>query len=171
MIRGLDSASLARLRRGARIVLQSSRPSLRSHHTSAALHVARLKRKMTPSSGPQLCRLCAPSPRAHNTSRPFPQLRLLVLSILSSADTPRIPRIERAGRSPHRQKTQEIQTFEQDSSAHKNPQLPVSPCQRRPWPRVADHTELFLNPPRQLRMLGARPGSSGNLRTPSGRSR
>ena len=31
------------------------------------------------------------------------------LLFLSSADTPRIPRIERAGRSPDRQKTQEIQ--------------------------------------------------------------
>ena len=105
VIWGLNSTSLARLQRRARNASQSNRPSLRSHHTCAALHVVRLLTKKTTkkTSQPQLYRLCAPSPSAHNTSRSFPQLCLLAPSF---ADT---PRIERAGRSPHRQKAQEIQ--------------------------------------------------------------
>ena len=150
-------------------MFQSSRPSLRSHHTSAALHVARLKKKKkTPSPGPQLYRLSKSKGAQHippvSSTPPCFFYPLLILrgfrgsSGLADLLTARRPKKFNA------------QTFKQDSSAHKHPQLPGSPCQKRPWPQVVDHTELFLNPPRQLRMLGARPESSCNARTPSGRS-
>ena len=150
-------------------MFQSSRPSLRSHHTSAALHVAppveedaffgasTVQTLCTKSKGPQHIPLVSSTP-------PCFFYPLLILrgfrgsSGLADLLTARRPKKFNA------------QTFEKDSSAHKHPQLPGSPCQRRPWPQVADHTELFLNPPRQLRMLGARLWSARTQRTPSGSS-